>query len=273
MKSLRSILVACFYVSVGLLGALQFFDKAHVDAASDGLLKDLILLVLNNNLPIAIVCAIFVTILPTADHFSTPYELQKVMRRKLMETMKKELFAGHKGDLRITIFKDANIFRRIGIYCRQANTGIRHIKRGDYIYAKERLGSQFEDAKTYLYFSKQNRKKCEGVAGVVRQSREEKVVHDLPDIEDVDLDQVNLKGKSARDNAVRVYMSEGYIRDFATLRRINIKGRHFYSNILQNKDGDIKGVLIIDSTQARSPFDEATVVRLSHYVEMFKPTL
>jgi HJR/Mrr/RecB family endonuclease len=146
--------------------------------------------------------------------------------------------------------------------------------RGKYIVANERLGSEFSESRTYFYYSPDTRKKCQGVAGIVRQSLEVLVVNNLPDIEAIDLATIDMtKRKTTQVKEVLRYMDEGHIRDFETLKRLHRRARHFYGNILTDKVGDPKGVLVIDDTGAQSPFTEATVAKLGFYTKLLSSAI
>ena len=202
------------------------------------------------------------------------------MRERIMEIMMRELFDNNRDEVRITIFKDTNTYRHSLIYlklcgARWKSGKVLPPRWGKFICIKERLrGADFTKSKTFFRFS-DSRKSSEGIAGQVRTSFAVVVRGGLPDISDIDLTKIDIQQKRQGDvKRVRDYMALGYVTNFETLKRINVKSKHFYGNILQNSSGDPKGVLVIDSIQAQNPFDNSAILQqLSYYQELFTPTM
>jgi hypothetical protein len=48
-------------------------------------------------------------------------------------------------------------------------------------------------------------------------------------------------------------MKMGFIDDFAILKKIHRKARHFYGTIIK-KNGKVWGVLLVDSVSTKNPF-------------------
>lgn len=228
----------------------------------------------------AITCGVVVALVPAIKDIFYPRKQHREMRRKLMDAMMEELFQGDRQNVRITVFKDATGLRHLWIYLVVLSRKFKSWKLpwpawGNYIYVKERQGTEFPMSKTFFHYSRHTRKKCQGVAGIVRQSQEEIILKDLPDLDHIDLKTIDMNKKRSSDvKLVREYMEKGYIRDFETLKRVHRPARHFYGNILQNNEGAFKGVLVIDSWQDESPFeDEGVMKRLSFYLTLFAPTM
>jgi hypothetical protein len=264
-----------------LLAAVPFIDQDRVNNyTEDDLRKHLYHLLYDYRFPTTLISALVIAVVQTVKDVFYPRQKNQEMRFKIMDTMIEELFYGDRQHVRITVFKDANVFMHLWIYLRLLVRNLRAKKyrlppKGKYIYVKERRATEYEHSKTFLYYSPDTRKKCHGVAGHVRQSLEEIVVKDLPDIEHINLNELDMnKRRSADVRNVRKYMENGHLRDLETLRRINKLARHFYGNILQNSDGTPKGVLVIDSWQANCPFDDPSVMKkLSYYLSLFTPTM
>lgn len=275
-KALLAIQIICAFV----LAILPFIDQTVISHAEDAIRRQFYTLLYAHKTYLTIVCAAVVATVPALKEILYPRKQHKAMRVKIMDTMMEELFEGDRQNVRITLFKDANGLRHVWIYTILVWRKIRMWKLpwppwGKYVYVKERQGTEFPLSKTFFYYSPETRKKCQGVAGIVRQSQEEIVVKDLPDLDEVDLTQIDMnKRKAANVKIVRDYMEKGHIRDFETLRRIHRPARHFYGNILQNIDGAFKGVLVIDSWQNHCPFDDESVMKkLSFYLTLFAPTM
>jgi len=275
-KALLALQIACGV----LLAVLPFVDQARINRyTDDDIRKHLYTFVLRYNLYLAVICGGLVAFAPALKDIFYPREKNKQVREKIMETMMEELFGGQRQNVRITIFKDAGVFVHSWIYLRLLAANIRAGRkwlppRGKYVYVKERLGTEFSRSKTFFYYSPATRKKCHGVAGIVRQSLEVMILKNLPDIEGIDLRTLNMANKRSPDvRAVQDYIDQSYLRDFESLKRIHSPARHFYGSILQNNESP-KGVLVIDSVQNDCPFEDPLVLkRLSYYSSLFTPTM
>jgi hypothetical protein len=264
-----------------ILAALPFIDQDRINSyTEDDIRKHLYHMAYDYRFSTTIISALVLAVSSAIKDFFYPRQHNKEIRFKIMDTMIEELFDGDRQHVRITVFKDANVFMHSWIYLRLLIRNIRanHFRlppRGKYIYVKERRATEYEHSKTFLYYSPETRKKCHGVAGHVRQSLEEIVVKNLPDIEHIDLKDVDMtKRRYADVQKIRKYMENGHLRDLETLKRLNKLARHFYGNILQDSQGTPKGVLVIDSWQDKCPFDDPAVInKLSFYLALFSPTM
>lgn len=276
MKRTQQLSLVVLIIFQVVIGVLQFINQEKVNEQQPGILKYILAFLLAWNLYIAFFGTVTITSLTLLKNFFEPRQLKKEMRKKIMDTMMDEVFNNERGQIRITIFKDVNFTKHMWLFVKQliGNT----IKRrrtnwGGYVSVRERLGSEFTKSNTYFYFSPDTREKCQGVAGTVRQSYEEVIVPDLPDIRSINLDTIDIKGKKADDKLVREYMRRGLIKDLDTLKRLNSRARHVYDSVLQNSDGKPRGVLVIDSIQDVNPFVEEVPKKLSHYLQLFSPTM
>lgn len=276
-KALLALQTFCAFI----LALLPFIDHERINSyTEDDIRKHLYHILYDYRFGTTILTALVVSVVPALKDIFYPRQKNKELRFKIMDTMIEELFDGDRQHVRITVFKDANIFVHFWIYLRLLLRNLREKKfklppRGKYICVKERRATEYEHSKTFLYYSPDTRKRCHGVAGHVRQSLEEIVVKDLPDIENINLKELDMsKRRSADVRNVRKYMENGHLRDLGALRRINKLARHFYGNILQNSQGTPKGVLVIDSWQRNCPFDDPAVMKkLSFYLALFTPTM
>jgi hypothetical protein len=256
-------------LQVGLftaLGALQFVDKDS-GGEQEGFIKTLCLFIYQHRLFISIIIGLIFAVLTGWKTLFYPRKRAKDIRQRIMQTMLDELLDGDKNNYRITIFKDANVFRRSRLYRA-------HRKRGRYVYVWERLGTEHPNSNTCFYYSAETARDCQGIAGAVMQGLTDIMVTDLPDIENIDLNSVDFNNKrAAATKAVISYMERGYINDFETLKRLHRKARHIYGNILNDIEGNPKGVLVIDSFLEGSFLSPEVVTRLSHYAIIVGATM
>jgi hypothetical protein len=267
---------------VSLLGALQFVDKDRVEASS-GVTLTIYSGLYAYRLAIALGLGSVVAAMTGWENLYQPRKLARQMRQHIMQTMVGELFGGDRNKIRVTVFEDASWKRVCYIFMRAS---LRHPMRwfrstrwlppryGRYVLASQRVGSENPNPNTYFYYSMMTAKDCQGVAGYVRHQEAEIVIHDLPSINELNLHSITLSDtRSPIARKVKKYMEQGFVSDFETLKRLHIKARHFYGNVLYNNKSEPVGVLVIDSIQDMSPFDDSAVTKLAHYTKLFSPTL
>jgi hypothetical protein len=281
MSKKQKALLACQIFCAFILAILPFIGPSAISRyPQDDFRHYAINVLFNYRVYFVIVCGLVVAVVPAIKDIFYPRRQQKEMRAKIMDTMMEELFKGDRQNVRITVFKDANGLRHLWIYLILLWKKARSWKLpwppwGKYIYARERQGTEFPLSRTFFHYSKHTRKRCQGVAGIVRQSEEEVILKGLPDLENIDLSQIDMSKKRTADvRLVREYMDKAHLRDFETLKRVHKPARHLCGNILQNRKGAVKGVLVIDSWQDNCPFDDESVMkRLSYYLTLFAPTM
>jgi hypothetical protein len=278
----KQILFLSQVLLVTSLGALQFVDKDRVEE-SEGISRTIYSSLYGNRLSIALVLGAIVAALSGWENLYQPRRLARQMRQHIMQTMVGELFGRDRNKIRVTVFEEASWRRVCFIFlCTSLRHPVRWYKSdnrlppryGRYVLASQRVGSENPNPNTYFYYSAKTAKDCEGVAGHVRHQEAEIVIHDLPDINGIDLRSVTLSDtRSHAAQKVNKYMKKGFVSDVETLKRLHIKARHFYGNILYNGKSEPVGVLVIDSIQDISPFDDSAVTKLAHYTKLFSPTL
>jgi hypothetical protein len=210
-----------------------------------------------------------------------PKQIKSAMKRTIMETIINDVFDGDKIHTRVTIFREVSWVRLCGMLISNA---VRHPiqwlkkrgkgvpKLGRYLKVVNRIGTENEKSSIYFYFSKQTSRHCEGIVGLARQTETEIRVEDLPDISGVDLTTVDLTSKSQTAKKVKLYMNRGRIEDIETLKRLHVRARHFYANVLYNSNSEPVGVLVIDNNEPISPFTADRVDKLSAFVKLLSPT-
>lgn len=262
------------------LGALQFVDQNS--GGPGGVKRTISVFIFDRRLLISLLLGLGFALLTGWKTLFYPRKRESEIRQKMMETMRDELLNCDKNNYRITIFKDAGLWKSFVIYARLLNNCFRcwrrgqqisRLKRGGFVYVWERLGTEHPHSKTFYYYAVETARDCQGVAGTVRQSLTDIVVQDLPYIEDIDLATIDLKNNRVNDTQkVKDYMSRSYIKDFETLKRLHRRPRHIYGNILNNNNG-ARGVLVIDSFLDQSFLGEDVEGRLAQYAIMIGATM
>lgn len=268
------------------LGSLQFVEPHRADAP-DSLGRHLAHLIYDNRLLLSILLGFLAAGLAGWGYLYAPRRRTREIRLTALETLRLELLNNDHNNYRITVFKEANYFRRMVIYGRLFIKSLKNRKndrkkrrkftlpkRGRYIIVWHRLGTEHEKSKTFFYCPRHTISETQGVAGAAMQSLTDIVADNLPDIANVDLSSVDLtKLQSPTTRAVAEYMRKGYIKDFDTLKRLNKRARHIYGNVLQDSSGEPKGVLVIDSFLGESFLTEDVIRKLGHYVTVIGATM
>jgi len=274
-----------FIITFVLLNAVQAYisglDSSQIALLDEGTYKSTLTFLNVWRYWVSGLLAVSIAIFPTLREFFGPAQVKKAMKQALMETIISDVFNGEKLKVRVTIFKDIGWTKIFLIYlwhiiCHPIvwfySSNKQIPKYGKYVIAIKRIGTENEKAGMYFYYSPKSFRESEGIAGYVRQTLLETKREDLPDINNVNLDVINIKSRSVEAQNVRTYMKDGYIRDINTLKRLHIRARHFYGNILYNSKAEPVGVLVIDSNQDQSPFDDVCIDKLGGFVKLFSAT-
>lgn len=257
-----------------LLGSLQFVERTQFkDGEALGVKAHLLNTLYEYRLPISLLIGIGYVLVSTARGIK-PSRDAKEVRQTIMEALLEELFANDRRHVRITIFRDATLARRIWIYVKRlfSGTGGAYKEFGNYLLAWERLGSTRSSA--FFKFDMVHETNCLGIAAVARHRLEGTLVEDLPDINQIDLECPEMANKKTKKyTLVHNYMNRSYLgKDLETLRRINRKALHIYGNVLSNRDGKFKGVLVVDSIKQNSPFSDTVLENLPYYEKIISET-
>ena len=277
MKISFLIFVAVLIILNVLQTSLQYIDKDQVEQAQ-GFYKDVYSAINVNRLPASIIIALLASLLPIYKEYVGPKQIKNNVKTTIMETISSNVFDGDQLNIRITIFKDISWFRLFTMFLRENLTHpIRWFKDGkkpppkfgSYIITSKRIGSENPNPNTYFYFSLKTHKECEGIAGYVRNTRGEFIEENLPNLNHLNLEDIDLTRNTIDAKNVKKYMERGKIKDIETLKRLQIKARHFYGNALYNSKSELVGVLVIDCDQEQSPFSETTISKLGGFVKLF----
>lgn len=225
--------------------------------------------------------AILVPVFTLQKDLFGPKQVKALMKKAVMETIVSDVFNGDKVNTRITIFRNCgwfgicfmlfqNMISHPVVWFRGGNKIIP--KFGKYLRVASRIGTENEKSTIYFFYSSKTSKECEGIASFVWQTGSEVKEENLPDISGVDLDTINLQDNSPITKRVKKYMQKGRINDVETLKRLHVRARHFYGNVLYNANSEPVGVLVIDNNQAESPFSDERIDKLGGFVKLFSPT-
>jgi hypothetical protein len=267
-------------ILVTFLGSLRFIEPTSGEEGS--VRRTISVFISDHRLPIAAGLIFLVAVLTAWKELIAPRAKSKKLRQKIMGVLLEELCSGDKNNYRISIFRKARVLRRLHIYLIQAvdywkawrNGEKPAFLRGEYVYVSERLGTEHPNSKTFFHYTPDTARRCQGVAGACMQGLTDIAVTDLPNIDTLDLNTLDLKNKKlGATKLVRDYMSRGYVSDIQTLRRLHKKSRHIYGNILNNLEGDPRGVLVVDSFLDQPFLNEDVIKRLGHYATIIGATM
>ena len=264
------------FVSAPVLAALQFLDEKFVDSYKDSFWAPGINFVFHHKIEFSIILTIILVSVGTSQNTYFPKRFSRKIRQAIMNSIIKDLFNNNGKEIRVTLFRDAGIMRNIFFYAKDFLNSFgdkykskNRFKMKKYIYAKERVGTEYLNSRTYFAYSLQTEKECQGIAGRARHFLESIEVSNLPDIKNCNLNEIDMrKKKSQIVKSITEYMVRGYIKDFETLKRLNIRSRHFYGDVVYNREGKPDGVIVIDSVQDNSPFSEDIKRRIAVYKEL-----
>jgi hypothetical protein len=228
------------------------------------------------------ICAVIGGFTPIYKALKTEKEVKRNVTKKLLKTLLTDVFNDDTQNTRITIFREVSIFKIFWLYIKEAvRHPIKFCKNKNkhsfpgffekYIIATERVGTENPSSKTYFRFVAKTKKECEGVASVVKQTEKDLKIDNLPDINNINIDEFdNLSEKIKND--INDYIEATFIKDVASLKRLHLKARHFYATILKDEMLESKAVLIIDSISDVSPFDDEAINKVSGYIKVFSTT-
>lgn len=139
---------------------------------------------------------------------------------------------------------------------------------GRYLIVDTRCSQYYKRSSTMFRIEENRSDLCNGIAAYIRCRETSVSVPDLPNINDIDLTNINNVQEIQppnRQEDVRRYMQEGFINDFLTLRKMHRKALHFYGTIITRKDGSPWGVLLVDSICERTPFTKEIQKRVNSF--------
>jgi len=262
-----------------IFAVLSILDNELLETIENSSFKYMLSYLLGWKLYLIVLITILLTGISGSDRIFFPKKYSCNIRQAVMSTIIEEFFDNNARDIRVTIFKDATFWVNLWFNIKskvfnwftkeKSNNG----KWGKFIVVKERFGLEYPKSRTYFNYSSQTREDCQGIAGIVRHNLVSLRVDNLPDIESVNLDGINVKGRTLVEKNVREYMKRAYVKDLRTLKRLNKRARHFYGDVLFDSNGQPKGVFIVDSFQDITPLTADKIERLKYYIKIIGATL
>lgn len=272
-------IILIYAVLTAMLASLQFLTLELVDQSKEKTIYSILEYIHSNKLEFSVILSLSIVFIGSIDRLLLPRKYSTNLRKTIIDTMIKELFDDDALELRVTLFRDAGFFRnnyyrakdKIGFIKNKSSSTIsfKQLFAKQYLYVHQRVGVEYSKSKTYFSYSDKSHRDCQGIVGVVRHNLERVIVKDLPNIDNVSLDSVDLNRKRTsvvRD--IRDYMAKTYISDFHTLKRLNKKARHYYGDVAYSKSGEPVGVIVIDSFKDISPFSDDTINKLGLYYKI-----
>lgn len=238
--------------------------------------------VYDNRLWLVPLCAIIGATAPIIKATKADSRVKGNVTKKLLKTLLTDIFNDEAQNTRITIFRDASWIKIFWIWVKESFWHPILLFSGKskhrfpnpfnkYIIATERVGTENPNSQTYFLFVKKTRKECEGIASVVKQINQDLKVDNLPDINNINLDEFDELDDETKTK-VNEYIQATCLPSMDCLKRLHIKARHFYATILKDEMLESKAVLIVDSISEETPFDEDTINKVSGYIKVFSTT-
>lgn len=262
--------------SIFLLTAIiPFVDEKIILGTNDVLLRNLLTLTLEYKIQLLIFCGLYVFIYTLFPKWVFPFQEKKRLKRELLKRINIELFGGDLETHRITLFKETgylvavilnywNLIKHLIFYRDKWKLYLRMPEIGKYLIVDTRCGLHFEKSSTMFRIELSRPAKCNGVAGYIRYRRQSVSVLDLPDINNIDLNNLDYVNRIRKEN-VYDYMSKGFIVNMDILKKMHRKAMHFYGTIITERDGSIWGVLLADSVGINNNFTAEVKTRFDSF--------
>lgn len=278
----RTVALIINIICVFLLTFLQIFDHADLSAYSNHpLLTTILKFLLENKLVVVTASALWVSVYGVIPITLYTRKTRNELKKKFLSRILTELLAGDAETHRVTLFKEicylhAFVLNYIGL--------IKHLlcdkrwrsrlylyppKYGRYLVVDERQGQHYNKSSTMFRVAQHSIEECDGLAGLIRYKGTSVCLPELPKIDDIDFSKIKIideiKVASIRKK-VDTYMTDGFIKDFNTLRKMHRKSRHFFGTVITKKvGGSYWGVLLIDSISTDNPFTTEVQKRFNSF--------
>ncbi len=257
------ILVINAFITV-ILGSLSYLNDQTINRYSQfGIVNTGLAFLYHNSFECAIICIVTVAVLHAISSYYLPFQDSRKQRKNFIQKLMDHLFDNQHDQIRITIFKDTYYLTILLTFFKNSikqiwkrNYLYRFPKPGNYIQAKHREGVHYPNSNTYFKFSKNIHTECEGIAAVSRHNQVDEIRTNLPNIRSFNFENKKKLGRSKEDRMIKDYMDQCCIHDLNTLKRIQLPPRHIYSTPIMQRNGKPCGVLVVDSIQEESPFDD-----------------
>lgn len=260
------------------LDALAVFFLAVLGAIKDSpppnspniLWRNIITFLIQYRVLIIILSAGYIVVYKLIPKWFYFIECKRKLKRNILQQISTDLFDKDLDKHRITLFRETNwlcaiarnywfLIYHLFLYREKARLYLRWPRFGSYLIVDARRGLHCEKSSTMFRVEVTKEGKCNGVAGYIRFQRVSVSKNNLPNINDIDFSQfpsIEDIRPVYRQEDVRRYMRDGYIRDYATIKKMHRMARHFYGTIIEKENGTPWGVLLVDSTSDESPFTD-----------------
>lgn len=262
------IISGCFIIN----NCLRYLTNDYIKSIQSPLFKFILEFLLKNRLGVSAVIGFILALSAYSGIILEPRREKSRIRERIVRRINAELFEQDLKQHRITLYTEVGYLRawihhiysalyHLIRYPKKFSLYLHWLPVGKYLIIDKRAGLQYPKSTTMFRVEENEERKCQGVIGVIRFQKAAVLVENLPDIQSINLDDVNIRGRRRADTKkVLEYIKKGYLhlKDFTLLKKMNIKARHFYGIVIRNRKADVWGVLLADSTALNSPFDEIT---------------
>lgn len=278
-------LMCGIYLAVG-----QFISGTEARNYESKSVKFGLLLLYEQRTALTIAAAILVIVSSQIDQFPHRRRGRK-FRRDLLEAMLFELFENDKIEIRITIFHDVwwikeqwlNIYRFLLYKSPIGLSQRKDFQRSHYIVIDERIGEEHNNSKRCFPWSNKKLSDCQGVAARARFKKMTECVDDAPDIKDINISEIatlirsdNRRKQAQQQQRLSLYMQRTYMSDIYLISKLNWRATQILAQPIFNSNGDVIGVLVIDSCRSlanKIPFDNPVLQsNVDRYVKLIGKT-
>jgi hypothetical protein len=115
---------------------------------------------------------------------------------------------------------------------------------------------------------------CEGIAGQIWDDAGQKIVIDLPRMDQNAIRRIRSQSELDADPTIKAYASSINMLNYKSLDACDHFARHFFGTLIRKSDGEPWGVLLLDSFEDKCPFTidgkpaETFVQRFNDYAKL-----
>lgn len=293
---MQFVFILAYTVSVFVLSAvLPYCDSTNTATITNWFLRGVIDYILLYKFRVAIICGLYIAICTVVFKWVLPWRERNSVRVKILEQIA-EVLGGNLHTHRITLYREISHSHAVIRACfmqlcnkfsstpkenflvllpsksgAQVSSSSFLPPMGQYLIIDKRCGLPFEKSFVMFQVEEDIRERCNSIIAYVRCLQETYVIHDLPDISQIPLEQyksINEVPMKFRADVQR-YLTLGRSNDFAVLQKYNRKARHFFGTIVRQADNNRPwGVLLIDSMGSKNPFPEQVQAQLESFAKI-----
>ena len=278
--SMRLVLMSFYAICVFILSTvLPFITQNDVATFSNSFLQRIGMILVVNKIYIAIFCGVYTLIYTLLPQWVWMWIEKNWLKSKVLDRIIPELLGGDLHQHRITLFRETNYMMAVVLnYCALISHLFSQDKwkwslylpwppRGRYLVVDTRCGLQYKHSFAMFRVEENEPKACDSIAAYIRYTQTSFLAQSLPDISDIDFKNIpTLRDvpKNRRKDVAR-YMTVGFNREFAILKRLNRRAKHFYGTTIFKEGGKPWGVLLIDSITQAPPFTDLARERFDSF--------